>query len=194
MPSPDADQVVSPFRHTSVLLEGAVDTLIHNPDGVYLDGTFGRGGHSRLILSRLGEQGRLMAMDRDPQAIAAAAEVNDARFQITQREFAHLADYAREQGVYGKLSGVLLDVGVSSPQLDDPERGFSFMRNGPLDMRMDPTQEKALLSFSRARRRPISPRYLKRMVKSATPNGWLVLWSSGVLKRRLPIRSIWLRC
>lgn len=175
MPSPDADQVVSPFCHTSVLLEGAVDTLVQNPDGVYLDGTFGRGGHSRLILSRLGDQGRLMAMDRDPQAIAAAAEIDDARFHITQREFAHLADYAREQGVYGKLSGVLLDVGVSSPQLDDPERGFSFMRNGPLDMRMDPTQGESAAEFlARAKEADIAQvfktygeeRYAKRLARA----------------------------
>ncbi|HCR97683.1 MULTISPECIES: 16S rRNA (cytosine(1402)-N(4))-methyltransferase RsmH [Halomonas] len=175
MPSPDADQVVSPFRHTSVLLEGAVDTLVHTPDGIYLDGTFGRGGHSRLILSRLGDQGRLMAMDRDPQAIAAAAEIDDARFQITQREFARLADYAREQGVFGKLSGVLLDIGVSSPQLDDPERGFSFMRNGPLDMRMDPTQGESAATFlARAKEADIAhvfkaygeERYAKRLARA----------------------------
>ncbi|MGP9497271.1 MULTISPECIES: 16S rRNA (cytosine(1402)-N(4))-methyltransferase RsmH [unclassified Halomonas] len=175
MPSPDADQVVSPFRHTSVLLEGAVDTLVHTPDGIYLDGTFGRGGHSRLILSRLGDQGRLMGMDRDPQAIAAAAEIDDARFQITQREFAHLADYAREQGVFGKLSGVLLDIGVSSPQLDDPERGFSFMRNGPLDMRMDPTQGESAATFlARAKEADIAhvfkaygeERYAKRLARA----------------------------
>jgi len=147
MPSADADQVASRFCHTSVLLDGAVDALIHDPDGVYLDGTFGRGGHSRLILSRLSEQGRLLAMDRDPQAIAAAAEITDSRFQITRREFARLAEFAQEQGVHGRLSGILLDIGVSSPQLDDPERGFSFMRNGPLDMRMDPTQGESAASF-----------------------------------------------
>ena len=88
MPSPDAEQVAYRFRHTSVLLEGAVDALVHDAQGVYLDGTFGRGGHSRLILDRLSKQGQLMAMDRDPQAIAAAAEIDDPRFQITQREFA----------------------------------------------------------------------------------------------------------
>ncbi|PCF97243.1 16S rRNA (cytosine(1402)-N(4))-methyltransferase [Vreelandella nigrificans] len=175
MPSADADQVASHFRHTSVLLEGAVDALVHDPDGTYLDGTFGRGGHSRLILSRLGEQGRLMAMDRDPQAIAAAAEIEDARFQITQREFAHLAEYAKEHGLYGKLSGVLLDIGVSSPQLDDPERGFSFMRNGPLDMRMDPTQGESAAEFlARAREADIAnvfktfgeERYAKRLARA----------------------------
>ncbi|MFI0471490.1 16S rRNA (cytosine(1402)-N(4))-methyltransferase RsmH [Halomonas sp. HMF6819] len=142
-----ASQTASDFRHTSVLLDGAVDTLVHQTDGVYLDGTFGRGGHSRLILSRLDENGRLLAMDRDPQAIAAADDIDDARFSITRREFARLGEYAKELGLHGKLAGVLLDVGVSSPQLDDPERGFSFMRNGPLDMRMDPTQGESAADF-----------------------------------------------
>ncbi|WP_447553177.1 16S rRNA (cytosine(1402)-N(4))-methyltransferase RsmH [Vreelandella sp. EE22] len=142
-----ASSAVSDFRHTSVLLDGAVDALVHTPDGVYLDGTFGRGGHSRMILSRLDESGRLLAMDRDPQAIEASREIEDTRFSITRREFARLGEYAKELGLFGKLSGVLLDVGVSSPQLDDPERGFSFMRNGPLDMRMDPTQGESAAAF-----------------------------------------------
>ncbi|WP_447955716.1 16S rRNA (cytosine(1402)-N(4))-methyltransferase RsmH [Vreelandella sp. EE7] len=142
-----ASQTVSDFRHTSVLLDGAVDALVHSANGVYLDGTFGRGGHSRLILSRLDETGRLLAMDRDPQAIEASSAIDDSRFSITRREFARLGEYAKEQGLFGKLSGILLDVGVSSPQLDDPERGFSFMRNGPLDMRMDPTQGESAADF-----------------------------------------------
>ncbi|MFG6666735.1 16S rRNA (cytosine(1402)-N(4))-methyltransferase RsmH [Halomonas sp. HNIBRBA4712] len=142
-----ASQTACDFRHTSVLLDGAVDTLVHATDGVYLDGTFGRGGHSRLILSRLDESGRLLAMDRDPQAIDAAGDIEDPRFSITRREFARLGEYAKELGLHGKLSGVLLDIGVSSPQLDDPERGFSFMRNGPLDMRMDPSQGESAAEF-----------------------------------------------
>ena len=114
-------------------------------------------------------------MDRDPQAIAAAADIDDARFQITQREFAQLAEFAREQGVFGKLSGVLLDVGVSSPQLDDPERGFSFMRDGPLDMRMDPTQGQSVAEFlARASEADIAyvfktygeERYAKRLARA----------------------------
>lgn len=144
---PDAASVAEAFRHASVLLDGAVETLVHKADGVYLDGTFGRGGHSRAILQRLGPGGRLLAMDRDPQAIEAAAEIDDARFHITRQAFAELGEFAREQGVDGKLSGVLLDIGVSSPQLDDPERGFSFMRDGPLDMRMDPTQGESAAEF-----------------------------------------------
>lgn len=128
------------FRHASVLLDGAVDTLIHDPGGTYLDGTFGRGGHSRAILQRLHPEGRLLAIDRDPQAVAEARSLDDPRFSIEQSDFAQLAEIARRRGVHGRLAGVLLDIGVSSPQLDDPERGFSFLRDGPLDMRMDPTR------------------------------------------------------
>ncbi|WP_075182236.1 16S rRNA (cytosine(1402)-N(4))-methyltransferase RsmH [Pantoea sp. 1.19] len=128
------------FTHRTVLLDEAVDGLNLKADGIYIDGTFGRGGHSRLILSRLGPQGRLYAIDRDPQAIAAAAEIDDPRFSIIHGPFSALAEYAEARGLAGKIDGVLLDLGVSSPQLDDAERGFSFMRDGPLDMRMDPTR------------------------------------------------------
>lgn len=128
------------FKHTTVLLDEAVNGLNIREDGIYIDGTFGRGGHSRLILSQLGEKGQLIAIDRDPQAIAAAAEINDSRFSIVHGPFSALAEYVEERGLTGKIDGVLLDLGVSSPQLDDAERGFSFMRDGPLDMRMDPTR------------------------------------------------------
>ncbi|QHM69765.1 16S rRNA (cytosine(1402)-N(4))-methyltransferase RsmH [Mixta intestinalis] len=128
------------FIHTTVLLDEAVNALNIKADGVYIDGTFGRGGHSRLILSRLGEQGRLFAIDRDPQAIAAAAAINDPRFTIIHGPFSALAEYVDARDLTGKVDGILLDLGVSSPQLDDAERGFSFMRDGPLDMRMDPTR------------------------------------------------------
>lgn len=128
------------FKHTTVLLDEAVNGLNLKDNGIYIDGTFGRGGHSRLILSQLGEQGRLYAIDRDPQAIAAAAEITDPRFNIIHGPFSALAEYVEERGLTGKIDGILLDLGVSSPQLDDAERGFSFMRDGPLDMRMDPTR------------------------------------------------------
>ncbi|WP_343464511.1 16S rRNA (cytosine(1402)-N(4))-methyltransferase RsmH [Pantoea sp.] len=128
------------FKHTTVLLDEAVNGLNIKEDGIYIDGTFGRGGHSRLILSKLGENGRLIAIDRDPQAIAAAAGINDPRFSIVHGPFSALAEYVEARGLTGKIDGVLLDLGVSSPQLDDAERGFSFMRDGPLDMRMDPTR------------------------------------------------------
>lgn len=127
------------FKHISVLLNESVDGLNIKPDGIYIDGTFGRGGHSRTILSRLGEQGRLYSIDRDPQAIAEAKTITDPRFTIIHGPFSGMADYASEYGIAGRVDGILLDLGVSSPQLDDAERGFSFMKDGPLDMRMDPT-------------------------------------------------------
>lgn len=128
------------FKHTTVLLDEAVNGLNIREDGIYIDGTFGRGGHSRLILSQLGEKGKLIAIDRDPQAIAAAAEITDPRFSIIHGLFSALAEYVSERDLVGKIDGILLDLGVSSPQLDDAERGFSFMRDGPLDMRMDPSR------------------------------------------------------
>ena len=130
------------FSHITVLLEEAVEALAVRPDGCYLDGTFGRGGHSRLILEGLGPQGRLLGFDKDPQAIATgqALAAEDGRFVIVQRSFAELGEELAARALLGKVSGVLLDLGVSSPQLDDPERGFSFLNDGPLDMRMDPTR------------------------------------------------------
>lgn len=127
------------FQHVSVLLNESIDGLAIKPDGIYIDGTFGRGGHSRQILSRLGENGRLYSIDRDPQAIAEAKTITDPRFTIIHGPFSGLKGYVEELGLVGQIDGVLLDLGVSSPQLDDADRGFSFMKDGPLDMRMDPT-------------------------------------------------------
>lgn len=127
------------FQHVSVLLHESIDGLAIKPDGIYIDGTFGRGGHSRTILSQLGDNGRLYSIDRDPQAIAEAKTITDPRFTIIHGPFSGIAEYVEELGLVGKIDGVLLDLGVSSPQLDDAERGFSFMKDGPLDMRMDPT-------------------------------------------------------
>ncbi|WP_022941094.1 16S rRNA (cytosine(1402)-N(4))-methyltransferase RsmH [Psychromonas hadalis] len=128
-------------EHITVLLDEAVNGLALKEDGIYVDGTFGRGGHSRYILERLGPNGRLIAIDRDPRAIAVgeALMLDDPRFTIIHGPFSGLADYIKALDLAGKIDGVLLDLGVSSPQLDDAERGFSFMRDGPLDMRMDPT-------------------------------------------------------
>jgi 16S rRNA (cytosine1402-N4)-methyltransferase len=127
------------FSHKTVLLEEAVSSLVADPDGFYVDGTFGRGGHSRRILTQLSEKGRLMAIDKDPQAIqyAQAAFADDERFMIRHGSFSELEKFIEAEGLVGQVSGVLLDLGVSSPQLDDPERGFSFLNDGPLDMRMD---------------------------------------------------------
>ena len=125
--------------HVTVLLEDAVDALAIKADGVYIDATFGRGGHSRRILSVLNEKGHLVAVDRDPQAIAAGASIDDPRFLLVHRAFGELGAAAAEAGV-SDVDGILFDVGVSSPQIDDGERGFSFRYDAPLDMRMDTTQ------------------------------------------------------
>ncbi|WP_223669457.1 16S rRNA (cytosine(1402)-N(4))-methyltransferase RsmH [Kangiella shandongensis] len=125
--------------HDSVLLDEAVEALVINPDGTYIDCTFGRGGHSRAVLAALSEEGRLMAFDKDPQAIekGQALEQEDSRFEIIHGSFALLEQEVRERKLFGQIDGVLMDLGVSSPQLDQAERGFSFMQDGPLDMRMD---------------------------------------------------------
>ncbi|HEY6096045.1 MAG TPA: 16S rRNA (cytosine(1402)-N(4))-methyltransferase RsmH [Gallionellaceae bacterium] len=124
------------LSHATVLLHEAVEALRVKPEGVYVDGTFGRGGHSRLILSQLGAKGRLLALDKDPAAVAEARTIADARFGIVHSGFEHLAEVLRGQGL-DKVDGILLDLGVSSPQLDDAQRGFSFRFDAPLDMRMD---------------------------------------------------------
>lgn len=131
------------FNHQPVLLHEAVDALAIRPDGIYVDATFGRGGHSELILRKLGASGRLVALDRDPDAIRSAATVigDDPRFSIVHTSFDALEDIAVKLGIKGEIDGVLLDLGVSSPQLQDAQRGFSFMHNGPLDMRMNPDDE-----------------------------------------------------
>ncbi|MDH5423640.1 MAG: 16S rRNA (cytosine(1402)-N(4))-methyltransferase RsmH [Gammaproteobacteria bacterium] len=130
------------FTHQPVLLQEAVDALAIKADGIYIDGTFGRGGHSALILSQLGDVGRLIAFDQDPEAIAVAHErfAGDQRFEIVHENFSVLGEVVKAKSLTGKVDGVLLDIGVSSPQFDDAERGFSFSQSGPLDMRMNPQQ------------------------------------------------------
>jgi 16S rRNA (cytosine1402-N4)-methyltransferase len=125
--------------HRAVLLAEAIEALRIRPDGAYLDATFGRGGHSTAILARLGSRGRLLALDRDPEAVAAAESIRDPRFAIRHARFSQLAEVLRESGL-GQLDGVLFDLGVSSPQLETAGRGFSFRTDAPLDMRMDPTR------------------------------------------------------
>ncbi|MDP1604808.1 MAG: 16S rRNA (cytosine(1402)-N(4))-methyltransferase RsmH [Legionella sp.] len=130
------------MTHQSVLLHESIEGLAIKPNGIYVDGTFGRGGHSRAILQQLAPNGRLYAIDKDLAAIEFAKQhfSEDTRFQIFQGSFARLGEFAKEANIYGQIDGVLLDLGVSSPQLDDASRGFSFMQQGPLDMRMDHTQ------------------------------------------------------
>ena len=134
------------WSHTTVLLSQAVQALVMHPEGVYVDGTFGRGGHSRAVLAQLAPTGRLIAFDKDPEAIAAAAQINDPRFAICHASF---GDMARELAALGvtQVQGVLLDLGVSSPQIDNPERGFSFRYEAPLDMRMDTTRGETAADF-----------------------------------------------
>ncbi len=123
------------WQHTTVLLNEAVDALVTKPDGTYIDATFGRGGHSRLILSQLDPQGRLIAFDKDPEAVAVGNAIGDPRFEIRHQGFAALRELQS-----ASAAGILMDLGVSSPQIDNPARGFSFRSDGPLDMRMDPTR------------------------------------------------------
>jgi 16S rRNA (cytosine1402-N4)-methyltransferase len=142
--------VEAPWIHSTVLLNEAVDALFGSSsdspsapdDGTYVDATFGRGGHSRLILSRLSEKGRLIAFDRDPDAVSQAASLNDPRFSIRHEGFSHMRELPA-----GSLSGVLMDLGVSSPQIDNPVRGFSFRFEGPLDMRMDTTRGESVAEW-----------------------------------------------
>ncbi|MEO7107866.1 MAG: 16S rRNA (cytosine(1402)-N(4))-methyltransferase RsmH [Rhodoferax sp.] len=140
----------TPWNHATVLLNEAVDALFNNAadpsapeaDGTYVDATFGRGGHSRLILSRLSPVGHLIAFDRDPEAVAQANAIDDERFSIRHEAFSHVAELPG-----GSVSGILMDLGVSSPQIDNPHRGFSFRFDGPLDMRMDTTRGESVAQW-----------------------------------------------
>jgi 16S rRNA (cytosine1402-N4)-methyltransferase len=135
------------WSHTTVLLAEAIDALLTTPDGVYVDGTFGRGGHSRALLAKLSPRGRLIAFDRDPEAVGAArAGISDTRFSIHHARFGAMGQTLAELGVAG-IDGLLLDLGVSSPQIDNPARGFSFRFEAPLDMRMDPTRGESAADF-----------------------------------------------
>ena len=129
-------------KHETVLLHEAIESLVTDKNGFYIDGTFGRGGHSRFLLDQLGNNGRVLAFDRDPQAIQSAQEhfAGENRLTVVHSPFSRMRASVDQYQMSGQVPGVLLDLGVSSPQLDQSERGFSFMRNGPLDMRMDPTQ------------------------------------------------------
>jgi 16S rRNA (cytosine1402-N4)-methyltransferase len=128
------------FSHKAVLLDEAVELLVHDTNGIYMDGTFGRGGHSGLILKQLSSQGRLHAFDKDPLAIAQAQLMvaEDSRLSIAQTSFANMGEIAQQNNCFGEVQGILLDLGISSPQVDDASRGFSFQHDGPLDMRMNP--------------------------------------------------------
>ena len=150
----------TPWQHTTVLLRDAIDALLTTPDGTYVDGTYGRGGHARALLARLSPHGRLIAFDRDPEAVAAATlgttRVEDPRFSIHHANFAEMPQVLAALGIT-QVQGVLLDLGVSSPQIDNPARGFSFRFDGPLDMRMDTTRGESAADFlTRADERDIA--------------------------------------
>jgi len=150
-------------HHVPVLLGPAIAGLNLKADGCYVDGTFGRGGHSGAILQGLGSDGRLVAIDRDPQAVAEAPEVlkRDPRFELIHGKFSELKRYATERKLLGKVDGLLLDLGVSSPQLDEAERGFSFQFRGPLDMRMDPSAGESAADWLQS----VDEKTLKRVLR-----------------------------
>jgi len=171
------------FSHITVLLDEALDGLALKSDGIYIDATFGRGGHSRKLLAQLGPQGKLFAIDRDPTAIAVASELEleDSRFKILPGPFSGLADYVEELGLTGQIDGVLMDLGVSSPQLDDAQRGFSFMREGPLDMRMDPTSGRSVAQWlAQAEVDEISS-----VIKKFGEENWAVHIARAIVKDRV---------
>jgi 16S rRNA (cytosine1402-N4)-methyltransferase len=137
---------IAPLSHRTVLATAAADVVVTLRAGVYVDGTFGRGGHSRELLTRLGADARLIALDRDPEAEAAAQSIADPRFRFVRTRFSRMADTLAAMGIT-QVQGILLDIGVSSPQIDDPRRGFSLRASGPLDMRMDPTSGESAAEF-----------------------------------------------
>ncbi len=190
--------------HQTVLLAEAVEALVTQPGGIYVDGTFGRGGHARAVLGRLSPAGRLYAFDRDPEAVAAAAEIVDPRFVIVHASYADMQGELAARGVL-QVSGVLLDLGVSSPQIDTAERGFSFRFDAPLDMRMDPTRGETAADFlARADERDITwvlenhgeERFARKIARalvarreSGSPvrtTGELAALVAGVVKTREP--------
>ncbi len=147
--------------HTTVLLHEAVDALAVKPDGIYVDGTYGRGGHSRLILDRLGGGGRLIAIDKDPEAVTAGKIIKDSRFSIVHNRFSQIPQVLRDLGVE-RVDGVLMDLGVSSPQLEQATRGFSFRLDGPLDMRMDTSQGQTAAEWLAS----VSEAHLREVIKN----------------------------
>ena len=163
------------WSHTTVLLNEAVDALVTDPQGQYVDGTFGRGGHARLILSRLGAGGRLTAYDKDPEALAEAARIADARLTMRHESFAALGQQSA-----GSLAGVLMDLGISSPQIDNPARGFSFRADGPLDMRMDPTRGQSAAQWLAE----ASERHIAEVIRDYGEERFAVAIAKAIVARR----------
>ena len=179
------------YTHTTVLLDETVQAALTRPDGIYVDGTFGRGGHSRALLARLGPAGRLVAFDKDPQAVASArqgdAAITDPRFSICHASFADAVPQLAALGIT-QVDGVLMDLGVSSPQIDDPARGFSFRFDGPLDMRMDTTRGETAAEFlARA-----DERLIAQVIRDYGEERFAVSISKAVVARRAsgqPLRT-----
>jgi 16S rRNA (cytosine1402-N4)-methyltransferase len=171
--------------HITVLLNEAVSALNIKADGIYVDATFGRGGHSRLILSKLGPLGRLIAMDRDVAAITSAKEIDDTRFLIAHQHFSGIAEVLSECGV-SKVDGILLDLGISSPQIDEAERGFSFRFDGPLDMRMDQTKGETVAELLAT----ISEKQLGEVIKHYGEERFAKQVARAIIKEREDGRAI----
>ncbi len=171
--------------HITVLLDEAVDALNIKPSGTYIDGTFGRGGHSRKILSRLNEQGRLFAMDRDLAALEVGKQISDVRFKIEHRHFSEINQLATENHLTG-VDGILLDLGISSPQIDEGERGFSFRYDGPLDMRMDQTRGKTVAELLTT----ISEQQLGKVIKDYGEERFAKQVARAIIKERTDGRAI----
>jgi 16S rRNA (cytosine1402-N4)-methyltransferase len=180
---PGAPSVIAPSdavpAHAPVLLDAAVDGLVTDPAGTYVDATFGRGGHSRRILAALAPQGRLVALDRDPQAAAAARGWTDPRFTFVHSEFSRLAEVLAALGI-AQLQGVLVDLGVSSPQFDDPQRGFSLRHDGPLDMRMNPQQGLSAAQWLAQ----VAPDELRRVLRDYGDERFAASVAKAIVARR----------
>jgi 16S rRNA (cytosine1402-N4)-methyltransferase len=171
--------------HITVLLNEAVDALNIKPSGTYIDGTFGRGGHSKKILSKLGNAGRLFAMDRDLAAIETGKTISDVRFQILHRHFSEINQLAKEHNLT-HVDGILLDLGISSPQIDEGERGFSFRFDGPLDMRMDQTRGKTVAELLST----ISEQQLGEVIKHYGEERFAKQVARAIIKERDDGRAI----
>jgi 16S rRNA (cytosine1402-N4)-methyltransferase len=186
---PTALESVSPAvmssTHITVLLDEAVDALNIQPNGVYIDGTFGRGGHSKRILSKLGASGHLFAMDRDLAAIQTGKQIQDARFDVTHRHFSEINQLAAANKL-AKVDGILLDLGISSPQIDEGERGFSFRFDGPLDMRMDQTRGKTVAELLST----ISEQQLGKVIKDYGEERFAKQVARAIIKERDDGRTI----
>lgn len=170
------------FQHRTVLLHEAVDALNlegARVNGTYIDGTFGRGGHSRLLLSRLGAHGRLIAFDKDPQAIATAEQIDDPRFTIVHDSFATMSDALAARGIH-QVDGILLDLGISSPQVDDASRGFSFRNDGPLDMRMDTTRGMSAAAWVASAEQP----HLEKVIRDYGEERFAFQIAKAIVARR----------